>query len=127
LKKYTANLFLSISLFSFLPSSRMALAEENTENPYILIYKFRLASTRADLDQAKVTLKNAENRLNILQDLNRDGAIGELTVKDQEALVATTKLSIVGLEAKAQEADALYQVARIRIAAGLEMPVCPED
>lgn len=122
--KQVLKIGLVISVFGIFSS---ALAEDIDQNPYVVLYRKRLAIAKTMVASQQNTVDFEYTKWRRLADLADIGAVSQKEAADQGAIykMSLKKLSIAKL--KQNSADAFVRIAVSRVQAGLNMEVCPVE
>jgi multidrug resistance efflux pump len=97
------------------------------ENPYVSLYRQRLAVARAELRRQASVAENARVNWERMRRLADGGAVPRIEADAQETAWKVAVKDVAIANAEVAKAEALLAIARERIAAGLDMPVCTDD
>jgi multidrug resistance efflux pump len=97
------------------------------QNPYVNLYTKRLEFVQFEVQRQESVAQNARALSVRMNALAAQGAVTRAEADAQEAAwkIAAKKVELA--RAKVEKADALLSIARQRIEAGLDMPVCPSN
>jgi multidrug resistance efflux pump len=99
---------------------------ESTTSPYIQLYAANWAQAKLEIDVARITLANETRLLERYRPLVAKGFLSQQKFEEQSIKVEVAKLEVDNLVARAAQAQSLYEVNKLRIENGLDVPVCPE-
>lgn len=106
-----------------------AIAEErpvSDPNPFINLFLQRVIVAEATIKIAEAKLKYEQTVLDMYNKLNEgnSGAISYQDILSQQALVRIAEANLEQAKAILGKDDALWRLAKFRVAAGEEMPIC---
>ena len=111
-------------LFAAAPASAQGI--DIDKNPFVNFYKQRVAvSTAEALKQQRISAFEKSKWVK-LRSLAANGAVPQIEADNQETVYKTSLKTTYILEAKIARTRALYEVARLRVSAGLDMPICSD-
>jgi multidrug resistance efflux pump len=97
-----------------------------SQSPYLKLYQARLEAAEQSVEEAQISLEFENKSLARLRPLLDQGIISQQRFEEQSIKVEVAKLNVDNLRAQASQAEALFEVNKLRIDNGLEVPVCPE-
>ena len=100
-----------------------ALAQQS---PYLKLYQARLTGAEQSVAEAKIDLDFENKLLTRLRPLVSEGIISKQRYDEQDIKTQVARIAVDNLNAEASQAKALFDVNKLRIDNGLEVPVCPE-
>ena len=110
--------------FSFLLPIGTASGDSN---PYIALYEARVASAKFEWERLKDVVENERILAESMKKLAREGAVTEVDADSQQTKYwVTFKSRSIAGQQLVLEAN-LLEIAKQRIEAGLDMPVCKSD
>lgn len=101
-------------------------AAQDNDSPYLTLYLKRWEIAKLEVERARIELANEERTLERYRPLVARHVISRQRFEAQELAVQVARLEVDELRARASEAESLYDVTRLRIENGLDVPVCPE-
>ena len=106
------------------PSLMELSFRDSSKNPYVNVYSKRLEVARLEISKQATIAANERIKWVRMQDLASKGAVSLQQADAQETMwkLAVQKMAIA--KAKALKSEALLSIARQRVDAGLEMPLC---
>lgn len=102
------------------------LAQAQGRSPYTQVYLKSWEIKKLHVDIARIELAHEARVLERLRPLIAQGVISRQTFEEQEIKTEVARLEVDNRSAEAAQAESLYEVNKLRIDNGLEVPVCPE-
>lgn len=115
---------LSACVFNFAPAQ--AQNANVDANPFVNLYKQRVNVSIAETAKQHSVSENARVKWEKLKFLAANGAVPQMEADNQSSVYQVALKTEYILSAKVARTKALYQVARLRVGAGLAMPICTD-
>jgi hypothetical protein len=96
-------------------------------NPYIVLYSQRLALAKANVVKVQAQLSFDQTKLQRDEQLAGEDAVSAEELEDQERATEIDAADLDQANIRVNEADALLQIAKARVAAGQDMPICTPE
>ena len=103
----------------------LALAEDSKEtSPYVILYARRVEIVKVEIEKQHFQVDLADANFRRVQKLVGSGAASREDYDERAAWLGIAKARLKDLELRLREEEALYEIARLRIGNGLDMPIC---
>ncbi|MEY4632184.1 MAG: hypothetical protein RIQ81_2304 [Pseudomonadota bacterium] len=110
--------------FIFDASAIGAVDEEVETSPYVILYARRIDIVKVEIERQRYAVDLADANFRRVERLLPSGAASREEYDERYAMLGMAKARLKDLELRVQEEQALYEIARLRIANGLDMPIC---
>lgn len=102
-----------------------AVSEDAETSPYVILYARRVDIAKVEIEKQRFEVDLAEANFRRVQRLLSSGAASREEFDERHAELGIARTRVKNLELRLREEEALYEIARLRIANGLDMPICP--
>jgi|GEM_PF-2495643 len=102
-------------------------SDDVSENPYVQLYEHRVTIARNDVEKHKAILADFMARKTRAERLYGSKALSEEEVQMIRAETQVAMIGVKSAEVRVKEAEALWAVSKMRISAGLDMPICSRN
>jgi multidrug resistance efflux pump len=103
-----------------------AQIQENLTSPYIRLYAANWQQAKLEIEVARIALANESKLLERYRTLVSQGIISRQTLEAQSIKVDIARLEVDNWNAIVAQAQSLYEVNKLRVENGLDVPVCLE-
>jgi hypothetical protein len=113
--------------FGFLAPTVASADGDVLTNPYVLLYTQRLELAKLSVTKAEAQLQFDQEKLARDQELAAQNAVSAEELQDQERQTTISSTNVQEANIRVSEADALLQIAKARVSAGQDMPICSPE
>jgi len=106
-------------------ASSDAKAQDSKEtSPYVILYARRVEIVKVEIEKQHFQVDLADANFRRVAKLVGSGAASKEDYDERAAWLGIARARLKDLELRLREEEALYEIARLRIANGLDMPIC---
>jgi hypothetical protein len=98
--------------------------DDKETSPYVILYARRVEIVKVEIEKQHFQVDLADANFRRIQRLLGTGAASREDYDERAAWLGIAKARLKDLELRLREEEALYEIARLRIANGLDMPIC---
>lgn len=120
-------LFALALVFMSAATAKQTSTPSTANSPVLSLYQERYELDQVELEKARLNLDYLQVRLKKLEEVFSHGALPEATYNLAVRDTGLERLKVKGLEIKVKQAAAMVEIAKQRIMAGGDMPVCFRD
>ena len=95
-----------------------------SENPILTLYRERVAFARVEKEKAELVQGYLKELEQTYEDLYSQGAISEASVREAVRRSVLSQSTVGQMQNQIEQAEALFQLASIRLRARQDMPFC---
>ncbi len=99
-------------------------AEDKETSPYVILYARRVEIVKVEIEKQHFQVALADANFRRIQRLVGSGAATNEDYDERSALLGIARARLKDLELRVREEEALYEIARLRISNGMDMPIC---